>query len=214
MCRSAGMASSRCHAPTSPTIRCTARTMAPATPLSHLQKTVTPTGAATYSWTDTEAHDGSFDHWVIAENNTGYSPASDVATLFNGSSLLYTNGKTAQDLMPAQAGADVTGSNTAADTVNVNGVASHLLSPIANLMPAQAGADVTGSNTALNTTNVGNQTASTVAGAATGVLLQNPNFAAGNVGWNSTGAWTVVAGAGYAGSGYFARYTGTGNRPM
>jgi hypothetical protein len=51
-------------------------------------------------------------------------------------------------LMPAQAGADKTASNTAYDVVHVNGVASSTISPIATLMPAQAGADVTLQNVA------------------------------------------------------------------
>lgn len=105
-----------------------------------------------------------------------------------------------------QWGADVTGSNTANDTTNVNGIASHLISPISGLMPAQAGADVTGSNTSLNTLNVGNQTAAIVSGSSTGVLLQNPNFAAGNVGWNMGPGWSIVTGTSYVpGSGYYAQ---------
>lgn len=75
--------------------------------LSHLQQTVTPNGSATYSWTDVQAHDGSFDYWVVAQNNAGWGPASDVAFIASAGSLLYSNNKTAQDLMPAEAGAQV-----------------------------------------------------------------------------------------------------------
>ena len=87
--------------------------------LAHLQTTITPIGAATYTWTDVATHDGSFDYWVTAQNHTGYGPASDVATLFNGGSLLYSNGKTAEDLRPAAFGADVTSANTSANTAAV-----------------------------------------------------------------------------------------------
>lgn len=43
----------------------------------------------------------------------------------------------------AQAGADKTSSNTAADTTKVNGVAASSISPISGLMPAEAGAEKT-----------------------------------------------------------------------
>ncbi len=79
---------------------------------------------------------------------------------------------------------------------NLGGVAAASITPIAGLMPAQALADVTGENTALNTANVGNQTAATVAGSATGVLLQNPNFAAGDVGWTLDPGASIVASGG------------------
>jgi hypothetical protein len=60
--------------------------------------------------------------------------------------------------MPAQAGADVTANNTAKDTAAVNGVASHLISPISGLMPAQAGADVTAQNQSATTASISNHT--------------------------------------------------------
>ncbi len=87
---------------------------------------------------------------------------------------------------------------------NLGGVAAASITPIAGLMPAQVGADVTAKNTALNTANVGNQTAATVAGGATAVLLQNANFAAGGVGWwGSTDAFSIVPATG-TGPGYTA----------
>jgi hypothetical protein len=76
--------------------------------LSHKQATITPTGASSYSWTDTQAHDGSFDYWVIAHSNAGYSPASSVATIYSGGSVLYSTGVTAEDLRPAEGGAEKT----------------------------------------------------------------------------------------------------------
>jgi hypothetical protein len=92
---------------------------------SHLQTTVTPVvGQASYSWTDVEAHDGSWDYWVICQNSTGYSPASIVVTLQSATSVLYVSGATLESLQPAQAGADVTSQNTSNDTANVNGVPS------------------------------------------------------------------------------------------
>lgn len=75
---------------------------------AHLQYSASATGAATYSWTDPQAHDGSFDYWVVAQSHTGYGPSSDVATLYSGGSLLYANGMTAEDLRPAAFGADPT----------------------------------------------------------------------------------------------------------
>ncbi len=121
---------------------------------SHLQTTITSTGAATYSWTDIEAHDGSFDYWVIGVSNTGWSPASNPpAFLHNSTSVLYLNGTTLESLKPAQPGADVTLQNT-------------------------------------------------------DILLQNPNFLAGNSGWYSTAgiAGSVVAGVGYLGSPYVGAF--------
>lgn len=126
---------------------------------SHLQTTITPAPPqATYSWTDPEAHDGSWDYWVIAENSTGYSPSSDVATLFSAGSTLYSNGMTVDSLKPNEAGAD-------------------------------------------NTANHGN------------VLIQNPNFQAGNVGWTTGSGFvgSIVSGSGYNGSPYVASFSdGTG----
>jgi hypothetical protein len=75
---------------------------------SHLEATITPTGASTYSWTDTQAHDGSWDYWVICQNTTGYSPASITVALQSATSMLYVSGATLESLKPAQAGADVT----------------------------------------------------------------------------------------------------------
>lgn len=72
---------------------------------------------------------------------------------------------------------------------NLGGVAAASITPIAGLMPAQAGADVTA--------QMGN------------VLLQNPNFAAGNVGWTTQGGWAIINSPGYMGSPYLAQFTGT-----
>src|SRR6185437_13386842 len=65
---------------------------------------------------------------------------------------------TATRFAAAQAGADKTSSNTAADTAKVNGVASSSVSPIADLMPAEAGAEKTAgkSLTVLTDRNLGN----------------------------------------------------------
>jgi hypothetical protein len=67
----------------------------------------------------------------------------------------YSSGATVDSLEPAQAGADVTGSNTSNDTSKVNGVASSSISPIASLMPAAAGADVTANNYSAGVTHSG-----------------------------------------------------------
>lgn len=95
-----------------------------------------------------------------------YADAVDLATsqVLNKTAIniTYTGGATVQSLQPAQAGADVTGQNTAADTSKVNGVASSSISPIANLMPAEAGADVTGTHTANDTANVNAVPAATI----------------------------------------------------
>jgi len=67
-------------------------------------------------------------------------------------------GDSATRFAAAQAGADKTSSNTAADTAKVNGVASSSVSPIADLMPAEAGAEKTAgkSLTVLTDRNLGN----------------------------------------------------------
>jgi len=52
-------------------------------------------------------------------------------------------GDSATRFAAAQAGADKTSSNTAADTAKVNGVASSSISPIGALMPAEVGAEKT-----------------------------------------------------------------------
>lgn len=99
----------------------------------------------------------------IMDSTTGYFKAgasqidlsSSIHLNKTANNISYLSGGTVDSFKPAEAGADVTGSHTAADTTNVNGVASHLISPISTLMPAEAGADVTGSNTSNNTANVG-----------------------------------------------------------
>jgi hypothetical protein len=60
-----------------------------------------------------------------------------------GTAPLFYVGLAAQDYGDGQWGADVTGDNTALDTVYVNGVASSLISPISGLMPIETGADRT-----------------------------------------------------------------------
>jgi hypothetical protein len=77
---------------------------------AHLQTTITPDPPApSYSWSDPEAHDGSWDYWVIAENSAGYSPQSTPPAFLQGAtSVLYTAGGTVDSLKPAQANADVT----------------------------------------------------------------------------------------------------------
>jgi hypothetical protein len=60
--------------------------------------------------------------------------------------IRYLSGTSLDSLQPAQAGADVTSLNTAADTGKVNGVAASSISPIASLMPSEAA----GNNTALH----------------------------------------------------------------
>ncbi len=100
-----------------------------------------------------------------------YADAVDLATsqVLNKTAIniTYTGGATVQSLQPAQAGADVTGQNTAADTSKVNGVASSSISPIANLMPAEAGADVTSQNTAADTSKVNGVASSSISPIAT-----------------------------------------------
>ncbi len=121
---------------------------------SHLQTTVASTGAATYSWIDVAAHDGSWDYWVIGVSSTGWSPASSPpAFLQNSANVLYLSGVTLESLKPAQLGADVTAQNT-------------------------------------------------------DILLQNPNFLAGNTGWAPQLGWSIASGAGFNGSGFYAQYTG------
>lgn len=92
-------------------------------------------------------------YWVCIVANTDSAPSSSnadwqIAGTTSAANITYTGGATVDSLKPAQVGADVTGSNTAADTAKVNGVASSSISPIATLMPAQAGADVTAQHTA------------------------------------------------------------------
>lgn len=58
----------------------------------------------------------------------------------------------------AQAGADKTSLNTAADTTKVNGVSSSSISPIAALMPQEAGANKTETRTSALTASLSNQT--------------------------------------------------------
>ena len=41
------------------------------------------------------------------------------------------------------------------------------------------------------------------------ILLQNPNFAAGNTGWDLQTGWSIVSASGYGGSPYAAEFTGT-----
>jgi hypothetical protein len=104
-------------------------------------------------------------------------------------------------LMPAQSGADVTSQNTAADTAQVNGVASHLISPISGLMPSQAGADVTSQNTSAYTASLGNQSLDTLPDGGTYVRVVgvdgNHNVTSAgippNIRWNTGNQATVTA---------------------
>ena len=104
----------------------------------------------------------------------------------SGPAFQFPDGKTLDVLEPAEAGADVTGNNTAKDAANLNGVASHLISPIATLMPAEPGADVTGLNKAADTSAVYGQNAATVAQGATGInvnLIPDSDFKFGSTYW-------------------------------
>jgi hypothetical protein len=98
-------------------------------PLSVLQATIAPTGASTYTWTDTAVHDSSFNYWVIASNPTGFSPPSDLAALTSASSAVYSTGVNVEALKPTEVGADATANHTSAtsgafpsaDTLSVDG---------------------------------------------------------------------------------------------
>lgn len=70
------------------------------------------------------SNSGGYQNWYAVDNrsiNTAFSGT------VNASGVTYADGKTVQDLQPGQAGADVTGDNTAADTSAVNGInAGHI----------------------------------------------------------------------------------------
>ncbi|MDE2101225.1 MAG: hypothetical protein KGL39_28525 [Patescibacteria group bacterium] len=128
--------------------------------------------------------------------------------LNDGSSLVtYSGGQTIDSLQPAEAGADVTSSHTAADTTKVNGVVSTSISPIAELMPAEAGADVTSTHTSALTASLSNQTQSDLADDGTyqrlmvsaktngALLLNNAQFQIGS--GNSIPGWYCSSGNAY-----------------
>lgn len=92
---------------------------------SHLQVSVPPSPPqTTYSWSDPEGHDGSWDYWVVAENSTGYSTPSAPVYLQNAAAVLYSSGgATVDSLMPAQAGATLGatwGTNVQSQPQNIN----------------------------------------------------------------------------------------------
>ena len=201
---------------------------------SHLQVTITPAPPqGTYSWSDPEAHDGTWDYWVIAENSAGYSPASEVANLASASSVLYATGDTIESLRPAQAGADVTSQNQSASTASIANHTQDDLVDGNNFRRVASGAFASGNDVfghsamsdevrvaiqsgSGNVLNVNGTPASTVSLATTGQqrnLIPDSDFKFGNTYWtasNSHPALAWVAGAGATG-GYGFVYTGTGN---
>lgn len=104
--------------------------------------------------------------------------ATNQVTNKTADNISYTSGSTVEALQPAEAGADVTATHTAADTTNVNGVASTSISPIATLMPAEAGADVTATHTSADTSNVNAIPAATI---SQGAGRANAAIDSGNV---------------------------------
>jgi hypothetical protein len=106
---------------------------------SYTHGTINPNGSSSYSWTDTTAHDGSYDYWVIAQNSTGWSAPSEVATLYNAA---YLGGTAAAaitpiaGLMPAEAGAQQTAGkpiDVLTDGVYARPLASGLTNGVVNL---------------------------------------------------------------------------------
>lgn len=66
---------------------------------------------------------GGYQNWFAVDNRT-ISAAGGGSGSTNASGITYADGQTVESLKPGQAGADVTGSNTAADTAAVNGINS------------------------------------------------------------------------------------------
>ena len=108
------------------------------------------------AWTNTNAA------WKLLklEQSANVTPYQDNATY----GALYQTGVTIDSLQPAQSGADVTGSNTAAAITGqaATATSSDFASVTGTTKPAN-NADVTSANTALNTSNVGSITAGSVA---------------------------------------------------
>ena len=125
---------------------------------------------ATYAQGAEVTYSGNF--WIATTQNSNSTPSLtnsnwQVAGPTSASAISYSDGATVESLQPAQAAADKTSVNTAADTSKVNGVASASISPIANLMPAEANANVTASHTAADTSKVNGVASTSISPIAT-----------------------------------------------
>jgi hypothetical protein len=75
---------------------------------SHLHATRTCTGASSYSWTDPEGHDGTWEYYVVAKGQGGYSAPSGVVKIHSATAMIYSDGQVVSALQPAESNAERT----------------------------------------------------------------------------------------------------------